>query len=334
MVGGSAGDRLSARTNPKPRDREEYEVMDASKVWWAPRARLVVAALGILFLEAPALPAAQLGPAAPFVVDRMEVRSLPSEATGVTYRLLISLPHGYDGDAVAPHGLIRRRDHYPVIYLLDADYSFLLARNITDHLAERDDLPEVILVGIAYDGPPRYRLHRTRDYTPTFVPDGAYGPEFQRFSGGGPKFLKFLAEELVPAVETTYRATPDERTLVGHSYGGLFASFAVFERPGLFRRVIAVSPSLWYDNRFIFRREQSFSESHSRLPASVYYAVGSREVNSARSMLADLEAFSQQVRGRGYEGLELRTEVLAEETHNSLLPRALSNGLRFVFGAR
>ena len=51
-------------------------------------------------------------------------------------------------------------------------------------------------------------------------------------------------------------------------------------------------------------------------------------------MVADLEAFAAQLRGRGYEGLALRAEVLDDETHNTVFPRALSNGLRFVFGAR
>ena len=296
-------------------------------------AVLVASALGSPLAGAPAAPS-RLGPAAPLVLDRVEVRNLASPRTGVTYRLLVSLPHGYDGDVAGPHGSIRRRDHYPVVYLLDADYSFLIARGITDHLAERGDLPGVILVGIAYDGPPRYRLHRTRDYTPTFVADGAYGPEVQRHSGGGPKFLELLATRLVPVVERHYRTTPGDRTIVGHSFGGLFATFALLERPALFQRVIAVSPSLWYDDRYIFRREQAFGKSHKRLPAAVYYAVGSREVNRERSMVADLEAFSRQLDSRGYEQLRLRTDVLSDETHNSLFPRALTNGLRFAFGIR
>ncbi len=291
-------------------------------------------AVGLLALLLPSALASQLSPERPFELDRVHVRSLESKVTGATYKLYVSLPHGYDGDAVAPHGVVERRDHYPVIYLLDADYSFLIARNITDHLAERDDLPLVIVVGIAYDGPPRYRLHRTRDYTPSFVPDGAYGPEYQRHSGGGVKFLRFLQDELVPAIETTYRATPGDRTVVGHSFGGLFASFALFEKPGLFPRVIAVSPSLWYDDRFLFRRERTFGETSRRLAARVYYGVGSREVNPHRSMVADLEAFSAQVRGRGYLGLGLRADMLADETHNTVFPRALSNGLRFVFDSR
>ena len=229
---------------------------------------------------------------------------------------------------------MQRKDRYPVVYLLDSEYSFLLARNITDHLAERQDLPELILVGIGYEGPQRYRLHRTRDFTPTFVPDGGYGPEYQRSSGGGTKFLEFLREELLPAIDAEYRVARDDRTIVGHSFGGLFATFALLEEPTLFQKVIAVSPSFWYDSRYIFRREREHGVEKAPVPARVYFAVGSREGGTARPMVAELRAFSKQLDARNYDGLELNAEILGGETHNSVFPRALSNGLRFVFDSR
>src|SRR5436305_2556936 len=137
---------------------------------------------------------ATLASADDFRVERTEQRSLTSKTNGIEYKLYISLPHSYG----------KGGKRFPVVYLLDADYSFLIARNITDHLAERDDLQELILVGIAYGGPPQYRLNRTRDYTPTFVPTGGYGPEMQKVSGGGLKFRTFLEHELIPFIDATY----------------------------------------------------------------------------------------------------------------------------------
>jgi pimeloyl-ACP methyl ester carboxylesterase len=49
-------------------------------------------------------------------------------------------------------------------------------------------------------------------------------------TGGGGKFLSFLKQELIPLIDQTYRADPNGRVLVGHSYGGLFALYALFER--------------------------------------------------------------------------------------------------------
>ncbi len=272
---------------------------------------------------APPRPAA-LGPPAPLVVDRVEVRALRSAVNGVDYELRIALPHGYDDPA--------RR--FPVVYTLDADYSFLIARNIVDHLSERRHLPEAIVVGIAYGGPLRYRLNRTRDDTPTFVATGGYGREWQRVSGGGPAFQRVLAEEILPLVDRAYRTDPGGRTLVGHSYGGLFATWTLLTRPGLFANVVAVSPSLWYDDRLVLRLEEAYADGHDRLPARLYLCVGSRERNGDHDMVADLETLAGRLARRHYRDLHLAHRVMPGETHNSIFPGCLSDGLRFVLAGR
>jgi hypothetical protein len=46
-------------------------------------------------------------------------------------------------------------------------------------------------------------------------------------------------------------------------------------------------------------------------------------------MAVDLRKLAARIRTRA-----LDADVLADETHNSIFPRALSNGLRFVFEGR
>lgn len=262
--------------------------------------------------------------ARPMRLDRTEVRVLKSKINDVDYELRVALPHGY--------GVSGKR--FPVVYTLDADYSFLIVRNIVDHLSERGDLDEVIVVGIAYGGPLQYRLNRTRDYTPVFVSDGGYGREIQKVSGGGPEFIAVIEMEIIPLIDENYATLEGDRTLTGHSYGGLFTVWTMLTRPDLFRRTIAVSPSLWYDDHLMMRIEKQFAETHRSLPVRAYLCVGSRERNSERSMVAGLERFSERLRSRRYAGLALESHVLADETHNSVYPRGISNGLRFVFQSR
>lgn len=273
--------------------------------------------LGLLTLFVVCASTAAASDVAPIVVDRSEQKTLVSKENGVAYKLYVSLPHGY-GDGAK---------RFPVVYLLDADYSFFIARNITDHLSERNDLPEVILVGIAYDGPLQYKLNRTRDYTPKFVPTGGYGPEFQKVSGGGPKFRAFIEKELIPFIDRTYATIDGDRCLVGHSYGGLFAAWNL-RTGGVFRRYIIVSPSLWYSDRWLFGLPVDRAAS-----GRVYMAVGSSEGNSEHDMVNDLQRFAKTVRER-VPHVASRCNVLDAETHNSVFPRALSNGLRFVFEER
>jgi predicted alpha/beta superfamily hydrolase len=216
--------------------------------------------------------------------------------------------------------------------MLDADYSFALVRNVVQHFVEREDMPPVILVAIAYPGASSsretYRMNRTRDYTPVFAPDGGYGAEYQKVSGGAPKFRAFLARELIPFIESRFPVTPDDRTLIGHSYGGLFATYVLLTEPSLFQRYIAVSPSLWYANRTALTMEEAAARSGIRPRARVFYAVGA---NENQIMEDDLAELVKKLRSRGIPGLQVTMRVYESETHNSVFPGAVTRGLLTVF---
>jgi len=262
-------------------------------------------------------------PFPPVSLPNTELRALSSVTTGIGYKLYVSLPGDYEATGRS----------YPVVYLLDADYSFAVARNMVEHLSDRGHLKQAILVGIAYDGPDAYRMNRTRDYTPTYVPTGGYGAAYQTVSGGGPSFLDFIVTELVPFVAREYRAS-SERYLVGHSYGGLFATWTALTAPDFFDGYVIVSPSLWYDEGMIFDLEERVAESRIDWPVRLYLTVGSREINQQHDMVADLRRLAATLEGREYARLRLAWDVAEGETHNSVFPRALSNGLRFVLEGR
>jgi predicted alpha/beta superfamily hydrolase len=283
-------------------------------------------ALAACAQPATAHPTVEPSVALRFALPSTEVQSLHSAANGIDYELYVSLPPGYDSSTA----------HYPVVFLLDADYSFPIAHAATRHLTERQHLPPVILVAIAYGGELHYRLNRTRDYTPTFVATGGYGPEYQRVSGGAPRFLDFMEKELVPYVDAHYR-TRGDRTLVGHSYGGLFALWASLTRPTLFQRVLAVSPSIWYDDHLLMKLEAAQRSAGAPLPARMYLTVGGEEINEQVDMVTDLRSFAARLQARHDAHLAVQSEVVDGETHNSIFPGAVTRGLRWLFddmGAR
>jgi predicted alpha/beta superfamily hydrolase len=251
------------------------------------------------------------------------VHLLHARANDVDYKLYVSTPADYETGATS----------YPVLYLLDADYSFPVARAIVEHMSDRARLQKLIVVGIAYGGPPQYRLNRTRDYTPKFSPNGGYGAEMQKHSGGGPKFLAFLREELIPWVDAHYRTRRDDRGLVGHSYGGLFTSWVLLTAPDLFNRYIIVSPSLWYDERVMFALEKKSRDSRgtSGRATRVYLSVGAREGNAQHDMVRDLQQFSKLLRARKNLNAAVKLEIPEDEHHDSVFPTALSRGIRFTF---
>lgn len=263
-----------------------------------------------------------------YVVPNTEVFDLTSEEIGQTYEIRVALPDSYGTDA--------QLESYPLLVLLDADYSFAIARNVVQHLAQRNNqLPEMIIVAIAYPGAAEdydfYHLTRTRDYTPFFFPTGGYGEEIQRVSGGGPAFLNFIQGDLFPALEERYPISTEDRTLEGHSYGGLFTTWVLFTRPDLFARWIIVSPSYWYADDFIFGYEDEFAANHDTLDEVVFAAVGSWERNSELDMIELMDRMVAQIESHGYEGLSLDHYLFEQETHASIWPAAISRGLRSVF---
>ena len=246
------------------------------------------------------------------------------------YKLYVSLPRNYEA---------RASERFPVIFLLDADYSFAITRNLVRHFTDRGQAQESIIVGVAYpdadDDMDVYHRTRTRDYTPSFTLENGYGPEIQKLSGGAPVFLKLLADEVLPEIDRRYRTLPHERMLVGNSFGGIFAVYALLTRPDLFERFLIVSPSLWYDNKMIFSVAQRFIAMHHELPVKVFYAVGSEENTpppEGSAMVDDLKSFVALMNAGNLAGYDASLTIFDGETHNSVFPAAVSRGLRVLYG--
>ncbi|MBX3480203.1 MAG: alpha/beta hydrolase [Caulobacter sp.] len=261
-------------------------------------------------------------------LPRSEVLPMRSAINGVDYVLYVRTP----APAAAGSGLL------PVIVTLDADYSFPLCAVHLEHLANRAaQAPQAILVSVAYPGngedPAGYRRNRSRDYTPVFVAEGGYGPEYQKASGGGPAFLKVLTEEILPLIAGRYPADRQDATLVGHSFGGLFAAWVLETRPDAFARYLMVSPSLWYADRHVPRLEAAGPHRPLAATTRVYLGVGALEEQpgNPNHMVANLTAYAAALAARGDPNLRVAHRVFEDETHASIFPACFSTGLRQLF---
>ena len=266
--------------------------------------------------------AGELGVGAPYSPFQTTVHQFHSLVTGAEYNVYVSLPRGYDSS----------RKRYPVVILQDGDYSFPIAQSVVLHMTDRDRLPEMIVVGLAYRGGiedlPIYRMNRTRDFTPTRSTEGGYGPEFQAVSGGAAGYASFLKDELRPFLEATYRTKSKDWTYVGHSYGGLFGTYVLLNEGKLFQRYLLVSPSLWYDGQVMMKEAAEKAPSLRKTYVSVFLAVGADE---NPRMADDLRAFADIMRNGAEGGVTVDIKVFPEENHDTVFPAALSRGLRVLF---
>lgn len=266
-----------------------------------------------------------------FALDNTEVRDIRAAGLNRDYQLFVALPDSYREGS--------RR--YPVLFVVDANYSFPIVRNIAQRLHKHAGLEEVIVVGLSYAKGDTGVYSRRRDYTPTMPRHASYRsdmpgrpPAFGEASGYG----KFLTTEVFPMIARQYRADMSRKIFIGHSYGSLLGLDMMLKQPRTFDHYILGSPSLWFDAGVMFDREKSYAAKNRDLPASVFFGIGGMErlapgKKRSRSeenadMVADLQEFDSALKARRYPGLKTRVRVFADEDHASVFPLVLTHGLR------
>lgn len=211
-------------------------------------------------------------------------------------------------DAGAP----RPGSPLPVIYVLDAESNLKAVEGVVSVLQRAELMPAVVIVGVP-------SANRDYDYTPT-VSD-----ELQGESGGAAQHLAYLLDVVRPYVQAR-RDVSGFQVLHGHSLSGLFALYAAKERPDVFNGVIAVGPSLWWDEGVVadWYEEGCPTGGYRRLVVALSQEVESRPPT---------ERVVAACRRSG--GPMLRTEFLEypDEDHVTSVIPATHAGLKVVFDA-
>ncbi|MFV2007339.1 MAG: alpha/beta hydrolase [Longimicrobiales bacterium] len=252
-----------------------------------------------------------------------------SEVVDADFQITVSFPFGYRRMADA---------RFPVLYLPDAWWTFGMATDIARVLSADQLIPPMLVVGIGYPGGLGDAIAlRVRDMTlrqsavveETIAREvAAFGPHPPLTSGGADDFLRFLTEELAPRIERSYRGDPKQRVLHGHSLGGQFVVDAVFRRPEAFTSYIASSPALWVDEGGSSRNEQEYAAHNESAPANLYIAVG---LLDKPELLASVAALEDTLKVRQYADLRWQVTRFEGQTHRSVMPVVLRDGLRWIF---
>jgi hypothetical protein len=223
-----------------------------------------------------------------------------SKATGTRYHIYIRYPEGY-----ARAG----RQNYPIIYLLDGDslFPYLAAHHL--FLTIDDDVPEAIVVGIAYGSFAEPVNRRGRD-----------------FGEGSAAFHSFLKQELIPAVEGRARADPERRILVGQSRSGGFVLYSAYSDPDLFWGRIASNPSFPTHRKLVLNAPPKAVRTDLRLALS----SGTRDRAPIRA--ATLEWFEAHSRKPG--PWRLGRIELEDGTHAADMPNAYRRAVNWLFASQ
>jgi predicted alpha/beta superfamily hydrolase len=226
--------------------------------------------------------------------------TLTSKILNRDVNVLISVPDGYNASS----------SQYPVLYDLDFFY-FTYACGTVEILGRTSDIPNMIVVGV----PPLQN-----GYVPTPFEDREENP------AGADLSIKFLREELIPFVEKNYR-TNAFRILYGHSVGGLFTMYTLFNYPDLFSAYVAGSPWFQNNNQYWLKNIEKMAKERNLDDKFLFMTVGKEEAKLTLDTFRELEKW---MKDKPIAGLNWKS-AWVEGDHGSMVGRNIYDGLIFIF---
>jgi predicted alpha/beta superfamily hydrolase len=236
---------------------------------------------------------------------------LDSEQVGRPFHIFVRLPEGYDSSA---------DERYPTIYVLDGGGLFPLFAAYYRYLKFGEEIPAAIIVGISYGADTLEEgNYRSTDYTAESVE--------RDYWGGAATFQRFLSEELIPTIESTYRSQPTRRIIFGQSIGGQFVLYTALTRPMLFWGHIASNPALHRNLEFFMQYPANAASVGARSRLFVADGTGN-DVKYRRPSQRWVKYWT----ARENIPWDLKTMDLPGHSHMSAPPAAFRQGLSWLFG--
>jgi len=213
-----------------------------------------------------------------------------------TRKIWALLPHDYDTSI----------DHYPVLYLQDAQNLFNENAEfgnwqIDKKLAVMSDygIGKVIIIAVEHG-----QKERLLEYN---VGKTVLG------KGQGKEYIRFITDTLKPFVDRTYRTKPEREFtgIGGSSMGGLVSIFSGLMYPEVFGKLMIFSPSLWV----IPKIKLGFLDIFEPMDTRIYLYAGGEE---SETMVEHVTKFRKRLLKReSLQGkMKVRLSINEHGKHN------------------
>ena len=257
------------------------------------------------------------------------VDSLYSNTLEEKRKFWVHLPQNY-----SPTGTLR----FPVVYVLDGGDQLKALETIYSYY-NGHYVPDMILIGIAND------IHRTRDLTTSEV-KLRHGYAVTEASGGAENFIQFIKNELIPHIDKKYLTTP-YRTLIGHSYAGLFTINTLLNHIDLFENYIAIDPSLEWDHQKLLEEAKVKLQKNNFKGKSLFVSLSAASLHmqneeiTMKNVMQDtteytlfarsIIAFSEFAKGQKQNELNFAWKYYPNDLHGTVPLPTIRDGLTFLF---
>lgn len=271
------------------------------------------AALIALFAAACASAPSSAQPAAdaPRSIELAQSYTLHSTTLGEDREVNVWVPAGYAGG----------ESRHTVLYLIDGgiDQDFPHIAGLGQLGAVSYTYEALIIVGV--------RTHtRIAELTPP-PRDARYTQAFPN-AGGAARFRAFIRDEVIPFVESRYR-TNGRRAVIGESLAGLFVVDTLVSEPALFNDYIAVSPSLWWDDRAFARSAGARLSASDVTGRRVFLSIA----EEGGTMREGVDTVRAALDAAPDERVTLMFSDRPDETHATTFHPAALDALRWLYAA-
>lgn len=249
--------------------------------------------------------------------------TISSKILGQERKVSIHIPNSNGGNK------IKDRGNYPVIYLLDGSENFNTVVSITEHMAESNLCPPMIVVGI---------LHQNRLVDLTTGTD----KELPDVVGGGEKFMSYVEKELIPYIDANYPTTT-YKTFIGHSLGGLTVMNTFLHNPKLFNSYVSLDASLWWDNQKVVKEAKTILPTQNYKGKTLYMAMANRlergvdtvsvqkDTSGTTGLIRSNLAFIKEQSKNKKNQLRFKYKFYEDDNHPSVRLIGEYDALRFIF---
>jgi len=218
---------------------------------------------------------------------------------------------------------------YPVVVLTDANFYFPMLAPVLHQYEVGGLLPPLILVGIGYKSFPIMNSLRVRDdLYPAAIPS-----DEMKAPGGGKMFYQFITKELLPEINAKYPSQQNNRTLLGHSFGGYFSLFSLLEQINNsrddFSGFVSASPSLWYNNFYLNQLPQKLIKYPIKDTLNIVLTVGGAE--EKQWSVEPVKKLSGQFGKLNLPRIKFSNEIYNNLTHMDVGLLSFTRGLELIY---
>ena len=223
------------------------------------------------------------------IINVGESYTLDSKIMEEKRTIIVHLPSGYK----------KSSSTYPVLYITDGGTHINHTSGMIDYLSKFRLMPEMIVVGVV-------STDRNRDLRPTPIEKQREGVIL-----GADRFLNFFEKEVIPMVDQNFRTLP-YKVFSGTSYGGLFGINAFITKPEIFDAIIAISPSLYWDNQIMLKKA-SILFSKGKAKGNLYLTIANEEP----MMTEPYKDFVSILKDNPTNEVQWGAKTFMDETHNT-----------------